>query len=75
MEENGSNITTDQLKDYVWKTLKTGKVVVIREKLAGLYESEQQWLRATQMLSGIELDSGIRLKQASVSLCEKIQSS
>nr|XP_051194244.1 citrate synthase, mitochondrial-like [Lolium perenne] len=27
MEETGSNITTDQLKEYVWKTLKSGKVV------------------------------------------------
>ena len=44
------------------------QVVVIREKLAELYESEQQWLRAAQMLSGIDLDSGIRLKQAFVSL-------
>ncbi|XBI22265.1 hypothetical protein VPH35_063297 [Triticum aestivum] len=44
------------------------KVVVIREKVAELYESEQQWLRAAQMLSGIDLDSGIRLKQAFVSV-------
>nr|CDM81306.1 unnamed protein product [Triticum aestivum] len=68
MEETRSNITTDQLKVYVWKTLKSGKVVVIREKLAELYESEQEWLRAAQMLSGIDLDSGIRLKQAFVSV-------
>uniref|UniRef100_A0A453N325 PCI domain-containing protein n=1 Tax=Aegilops tauschii subsp. strangulata TaxID=200361 RepID=A0A453N325_AEGTS len=68
MEETGSNITIDQLKEYVWKTLKSGKVVVVREKFPELYESEQQWLRAAQMLSGIDLDSGIRLKQAFVSL-------
>ncbi|EMS49733.1 hypothetical protein TRIUR3_31121 [Triticum urartu] len=36
-------------------------VVVIREKLAELYEFEQQWSRAAQMLSGIDLDSGIRM--------------
>jgi COP9 signalosome complex subunit 4 len=36
------------------------QVVVIREKLAELYESEQQWSKAAQMLSGIDLDSGIR---------------
>nr|ACL53084.1 unknown [Zea mays] len=27
IEETGSGVTTDQLKDYVWKTLKSGKVV------------------------------------------------
>lgn len=26
VEECGENITTDQLKDYVWKTLNSGKV-------------------------------------------------
>ena len=41
---------------------------MIREKFVELYESEQQWSRAAQMLSGIDLDSGIRLKQAFVSL-------
>ena len=41
---------------------------MIREKFVELYESEQQWLRAAQMLSGIDLDSGIRLKQAFVSV-------
>jgi hypothetical protein len=35
---------------------------VIREKLAELYESEQQWSKAAQMLSGIDLDSGIKYK-------------
>lgn len=33
---------------------------MIREKLAELYESEEQWSKAAQMLSGIDLDSGIR---------------
>ncbi|EMS46738.1 hypothetical protein TRIUR3_30244 [Triticum urartu] len=37
------------------------QVVVIREKLAEPYEFEQQWSRAVQMLSGIDLDSGIRM--------------
>nr|CAB3445952.1 unnamed protein product [Digitaria exilis] len=27
IEETGSGVTTDQLKEYVWKTLKSGKVV------------------------------------------------
>lgn len=36
------------------------QVLIIREKLAGLYESEQQWSKAAQMLSGIDLDSGMR---------------
>lgn len=36
------------------------QVLIIREKLAELYESEQQWSKAAQMLSGINLDSGMR---------------
>lgn len=36
------------------------QVLIIREKLAELYESEQEWSKAAQMLSGIDLDSGIR---------------
>lgn len=41
---------------YLWEF----QVLVIREKLAELYESEQQWSKAAQMLSGIDLDAGIR---------------
>ncbi|KAH1044399.1 hypothetical protein GYH30_025926 [Glycine max] len=37
------------------------QVLVIREKLAELYESEKQWSKAAQMLSGIDLDSGMRV--------------
>lgn len=36
------------------------QALVIREKLACLYESEQEWSKAAQMLSGIDLDSGMR---------------
>ncbi|KAK6939438.1 Proteasome component (PCI) domain [Dillenia turbinata] len=36
------------------------QVLIIREKLAELYESEQQWSKAAQMLSGIDLDSTMR---------------
>ncbi|GLJ14883.1 hypothetical protein SUGI_0242150 [Cryptomeria japonica] len=36
------------------------QVSIIREKLAELYEEEHQWSKAAQMLSGIDLDSGIR---------------
>lgn len=36
------------------------QVLIIREKLAELYESEHQWSKAAQMLSGIDLDSGMR---------------
>ncbi|XP_073357104.1 COP9 signalosome complex subunit 4-like isoform X2 [Aegilops tauschii subsp. strangulata] len=73
MEETGSNITIDQLKEYVWKTLKSGKVVVVREKFPELYESEQQWLRAAQMLSGIDLDSGIRMLDDTNKLSKCVQ--
>ncbi|KAJ3703412.1 hypothetical protein LUZ61_007117 [Rhynchospora tenuis] len=37
------------------------QVLIIREKLAELYESEHEWSQAAKMLSGIDLDSGIRL--------------
>ncbi|XP_078178318.1 proteasome component (PCI) domain protein [Carex rostrata] len=37
------------------------QVLIIREKLAELYESEQEWSQAAKMLSGIDLDSGIRM--------------
>lgn len=37
------------------------QVSIIREKLAELFETEQQWSKAAQMLSGIDLDSGIRM--------------
>ncbi|EPS66647.1 hypothetical protein M569_08128, partial [Genlisea aurea] len=37
------------------------QVLIIREKLAELYESEQEWQKAAQILSGIDLDSGLRV--------------
>ncbi|KAI3464979.1 hypothetical protein Pfo_021642 [Paulownia fortunei] len=37
------------------------QVLIIREKLAELYESEQLWSKSAQMLSGIDLDSGMRV--------------
>lgn len=33
---------------------------MIREGLADLYVNEEEWSKAAQMLSGIDLDSGIR---------------
>ncbi|KAL2924257.1 COP9 signalosome complex subunit 4 [Bienertia sinuspersici] len=36
------------------------QALTVREKLADLYESEQLWSKAAQMLSGIDLDSGMR---------------
>ncbi|KAG2554061.1 hypothetical protein PVAP13_9KG638600 [Panicum virgatum] len=49
------------------------QVVVIREKLADLYESEQQWSKAAQMLSGIDLDSGIRMLDDTNKLSKCVQ--
>ncbi|PIA52568.1 hypothetical protein AQUCO_01000441v1 [Aquilegia coerulea] len=46
------------------------QVLIIREKLAELYESEEQWSRAAQMLSGIDLDSGIRMMDESYKLAK-----
>ncbi|KAJ6843366.1 COP9 signalosome complex subunit 4 [Iris pallida] len=50
------------------------QVLIIREKLAELYESEEQWSKAAQMLSGIDLDSGIRVLDDTYKLskCVKI---
>ncbi|KAL5704537.1 COP9/signalosome complex subunit Csn4 [Ranunculus cassubicifolius] len=48
-------------------------VLIIREKLAELYESEEQWSRAAQMLSGIDLDSGIRMMDESYKLSKCVQ--
>uniref|UniRef100_A0A453N3V9 PSMD12/CSN4-like N-terminal domain-containing protein n=1 Tax=Aegilops tauschii subsp. strangulata TaxID=200361 RepID=A0A453N3V9_AEGTS len=49
------------------------QVVVVREKFPELYESEQQWLRAAQMLSGIDLDSGIRMLDDTNKLSKCVQ--
>ena len=38
------------------------QVSIIREGLAELYENEEQWSKAAQMLSGIDLESGIRCR-------------
>ena len=37
------------------------QVSVLREGLAKLYQDEQAWSRAAQILAGIDLDSGIRV--------------
>ncbi|KAJ6880782.1 COP9 signalosome complex subunit 4-like isoform X1 [Populus alba x Populus x berolinensis] len=49
------------------------QVLIIREKLAELYESEQQWSKAAQMLSGIDLDSGMRVIDDSFRLSKCVQ--
>ncbi|KAK1268009.1 COP9 signalosome complex subunit 4 [Acorus gramineus] len=49
------------------------QVLIIREKLAELYESEQQWSKAAQMLSGINFDSGIRMLDDTYKLSKCVQ--
>ncbi|KAG2398252.1 COP9 signalosome complex subunit 4 [Vigna angularis] len=49
------------------------QVLVIREKLAELYESEKQWSKAAQMLSGIDLDSGMRVIDDAFRLSKCVQ--
>ncbi|XP_054789593.1 COP9 signalosome complex subunit 4-like [Prosopis cineraria] len=49
------------------------QVLIIREKLAELYESEQEWSKAAQMLSGIDLDSGMRSIDDTFRLAKCIQ--
>jgi len=45
------------------------QVLMIREKLAELYGSEQQWSKAAQMLSGINLDFGMRSESKILCCC------
>ncbi|OAY50771.1 COP9 signalosome complex subunit 4 [Manihot esculenta] len=49
------------------------QVLIIREKLADLYESEQEWSKAAQMLSGIDLDSGMRVIDDTFRLSKCVQ--
>ncbi|CAN6582659.1 unnamed protein product [Malus baccata var. baccata] len=49
------------------------QVTIIREKLAELYESEQLWSKAAQMLSGINLDSGTRAVDDTFKLSKCVQ--
>ncbi|KAG6785501.1 hypothetical protein POTOM_011234 [Populus tomentosa] len=49
------------------------QVLIIREKLAELFESEQQWSKAAQMLSGIDLDSGMRIIDDTFRLSKCVQ--
>ncbi|KAF8024352.1 hypothetical protein BT93_F1516 [Corymbia citriodora subsp. variegata] len=49
------------------------QVLIIREKLAELYESEQQWSKAAQMLSGIDLDSAMRMIDDTFRLSKCVQ--
>ncbi|KAJ7961664.1 COP9 signalosome complex subunit 4 [Quillaja saponaria] len=48
-------------------------VLIIREKLAKLYESEQQWSKAAQVLSGIYLDSRMRVIDDTFRLSKCVQ--
>ncbi|EFJ33725.1 hypothetical protein SELMODRAFT_165253 [Selaginella moellendorffii] len=50
------------------------QVCLIRERLAELYEIEEEWTKSAQMLSGIDLDTGIRAGDESYKLtkCVKI---
>ncbi|PSS31353.1 COP9 signalosome complex subunit like [Actinidia chinensis var. chinensis] len=52
------------------------QVLIIREKLADLYEVEQQWSKAAQILGGIDLDSSMRVIDDAfrLSKCVKIAS-
>jgi COP9 signalosome complex subunit 4 len=49
-------------------------VSVIRESVAAVYEAEESWTQAAQVLAGIELDSGQRVLDATYKLqkCIKI---
>ncbi|KAG6608525.1 COP9 signalosome complex subunit 4, partial [Cucurbita argyrosperma subsp. sororia] len=49
------------------------QVLILREKLAELYETEQQWSKAARMLSGIDLDSGMRVIDESYRLSKCVR--
>lgn len=49
------------------------QVLVIREKLADLYKSEQQWSKAAQILSGMDLDSTVRVIDDTSKLSKCVQ--
>uniref|UniRef100_A0A7N0UMN8 COP9 signalosome complex subunit 4 n=1 Tax=Kalanchoe fedtschenkoi TaxID=63787 RepID=A0A7N0UMN8_KALFE len=49
------------------------QVLIIREKVAELYESEGEWSKAAQMLSGIDLDSSMRLVDDKFKLSKCVQ--
>ncbi|CAM8980144.1 hypothetical protein QQ045_000782 [Rhodiola kirilowii] len=49
------------------------QVLIIREKVAELYESEGEWSQAAQMLSGIDLDSSMRLVDDKFKLAKCVQ--
>ncbi|XP_039027067.1 COP9 signalosome complex subunit 4-like [Hibiscus syriacus] len=53
---------------YVLKTC-----IVYQRETCELYESEQQWSKAAEMLSGIDLDSGMRVIDDTFILSECIR--
>ncbi|TYG83026.1 hypothetical protein ES288_D01G136300v1 [Gossypium darwinii] len=66
-----SHYTLDQIQPRVVSFEE--QVLFIREKLAELYESEQQWSKAAQILSGIDLDSGMRVIDDTFRLSKCVQ--
>ncbi|PON40469.1 Winged helix-turn-helix DNA-binding domain containing protein [Parasponia andersonii] len=60
-------------EEYERLAMEADRVLIIREKLAELYESEQQWSKAAQMLSGIDLDSGMRVIDDTFRLSKCVQ--
>ena len=55
-------------------TRRAPQVSVIRESVAAVYEAEESWTQAAQVLAGIDLDSGQRQLDAAYKLqkCIKI---
>ncbi|PRW20786.1 COP9 signalosome complex subunit 4 [Chlorella sorokiniana] len=49
------------------------QVSAIREQLAALYESQEEWSKAAHALAGIDLDSGMRLLDAEYKLGKNIK--
>ncbi|KAB2096612.1 hypothetical protein ES319_A01G119600v1 [Gossypium barbadense] len=66
-----SHYTLDQIQPRVVSFEE--QVLFIREKLAELYESEQQCSKAAQILSGIDLDSGMRVIDDTFRLSKCVQ--
>lgn len=49
------------------------QVGAIREQLASLYEAQEEWSKAAHALSGIDLDSGMRLLDAEYKLGKNVK--
>jgi len=51
IEECGENVTTEQLQDYVWKTLNSGQVNKLLICLGYVKNEENSWQRGVLLIN------------------------